>query len=80
MSKYEPSNDFKQELVVRFTYHPPKAGSDQVERYATMRERALGLAGLIVENTPASREQSLALMRLDEAVMWANAAIARREA
>jgi len=33
-----------------------------------------------VANTPESREQSLAITALEEAVMWANAAIARREA
>jgi hypothetical protein len=32
-----------------------------------------------VEHTPESREQSLALTNLEQAVMWANAAIARRE-
>jgi hypothetical protein len=66
------------ELELRFRYHPPKTG--QPERYELIRAMARGLAHDIVANTPASREQSLAITALEEAVMWANAAIARREA
>jgi len=64
------------ELEVRFTYHKPKDG--QPEKYTEMREKAKSLAYLIVGSTPESREQSLTLTALEEAVMWANAAIARR--
>lgn len=65
------------DLVNRFTYHPPKG--DQSKRYEEIRRQGLGLANLINEYTPPSREQSLALTHLEEAVMWANAAIARHE-
>ncbi|HEY6416342.1 MAG TPA: hypothetical protein VIX41_08895 [Acidimicrobiales bacterium] len=65
------------ELEVRFTYHPPTG--DQPERYARIRAKALDLARMIDADTPPSREQSLAFTHLEEAVMWANAAIARRE-
>lgn len=61
----------------RFTYHPPKG--DQTERYGAIRDLAKHLAELITKATPASREQSLALTNLEQAVMWANAAIARNE-
>jgi hypothetical protein len=37
------------------------------------------LAYHIKAETPASREQSLALTHLEDAVFWANAAIARHE-
>ena len=60
-----------------FTYHPPKA--DQPERYAKLRDAAKALAFLIHDLTSYSREQSLALTALEEASMWANAAIARNE-
>lgn len=33
----------------------------------------------IAEFTPTSREQELALTKLEEAIMWANASIARNE-
>lgn len=66
------------ELRNRFTYHAPHG--DQAERYGEIRAKALEYAELICKLTPASREQSLALTKLDEAVFFANAAIARREA
>ncbi|MGP3782344.1 Acb2/Tad1 domain-containing protein [Paenibacillus sp. 1A_MP2] len=37
------------------------------------------MAELIDEQTPKSREQSLAMTNLEQAVFWANAAIARNE-
>ena len=58
-----------------FTYHPPKG--DQENRYLKMRETAKQLAYLMVELCPDGRERSLALTKLEEAVMWANTAIAR---
>lgn len=66
-----------EDLKIRFTYHPPKDG--QTERYETLRAHAKDLALHIVESTPESREQSLAITKLEEAVFWANAAIARNE-
>lgn len=60
-----------------FTYHAPKG--DQAKRYETMREMAKRFAIFIVANTPESREQSLAITKLDEVVMWANASVARNE-
>jgi hypothetical protein len=66
-----------QDLLNRFTYHAPKDG--QVQRYQTIRDQGLHLAQTIVSETPPSREQSLALTHIEDAVMWANAAIARHE-
>lgn len=66
-----------EELDKRFTYHAPKG--DQPERYVSLRARARDLAGAIVNATPDSREQALALTHLETAIFWANAAIARRE-
>lgn len=65
------------DLENRFTYHPPKG--DQPERYVRIREKAKELAELIVSETVGSREQSLALTKLEEATFWANAGIARNE-
>ena len=67
----------KSEIENRFTYHSPK--DDQPERYEALRKRAKGFATLIVKSTPESREQSLAITHLEQAVMWANASIARNE-
>ena len=65
------------DLENRFTYHAPK--SDQQKRYEQLRSEAKALAYSITDNTPPSREQSLALTKLEEAIFWANAAIARNE-
>ena len=64
-------------LENRFTYHAPKEG--QPERYESIRYKAKMLAAYINEYCPESRETSLALTKIEEAVMWANAAIARNE-
>jgi dihydroneopterin aldolase len=66
-----------EELQNRFTYHSPKEG--QPERYVLIRDAAKELAELVLDNTPASREQSLAITKLEEVVFWANAAVARNE-
>lgn len=64
-------------LENRFKYHEPKDG--QVARYEKIRAKALDLASLIDDLAPDSREKSLAVTKVEEAVMWANAAIARNE-
>lgn len=66
------------DLEKRFTYHAP-TGSSQVNRYAQIRNKAKAYAYELKQMTPASREQSLALTHLEDAVFWANAAIARNE-
>jgi hypothetical protein len=68
----------EEDLANRFLHHAPHG--DQAERYEIIRETALSFAKLILDETPRSREQSLAFTALEEAVMWANAAIARNEA
>jgi hypothetical protein len=65
------------DLERRFTYHAPKEG--QGERYAAIRSQALEFAKLINGQVPDSREKSLAITHLEDAVMWANAGIARNE-
>ena len=66
-----------QELENRFTHHAPRG--DQAARYEVLRAAALAFAKMIVELTPCSPEQARSLNSLDEAVMLANAAIARNE-
>ena len=65
----------KEELYNRFTYHKPD--EEQIKHYDSIRSLARILAEDIVQRCPESREQSLALSRLEEAVFWANASIAR---
>ena len=60
-----------------FSYHAPLP--TQPARYVALRESARSFAEQIVALTPASREQSVALTNVQQAVMWANAAIAINE-
>lgn len=60
-----------------FTYHAPTA--EKAKRYEDLRGFAKSLAIAMSEYCPESLELSLALGRLEEAVMWANAAIARND-
>ena len=75
--KYEIKSETKERLENTFKYHTPK--EDQLDRYDCIRAYAFELALTICSCTPPSREQSLALTKLEEAVMHANAAIARNE-
>lgn len=72
-----PSEADKSKIEKAFTYHAPKA--DQPARYTELRDAAKALAEKFSDLAPASRELSLALTNLEQAVMWANAAIARNE-
>lgn len=67
----------KSQIEKNFTYQPPKEG--QPEKYVALREKAKETALLINELCPDSREKSLAMTKLEETIMWANAAIARNE-
>lgn len=66
----------REDIGVRFTYHPPKDG--QVEKYNRIRAEAKALALTIDELCPMGRETDRAFDKLQEAVMWANASIAMR--
>lgn len=63
-------------LAHRFEYHPPKDAETR-----TAHERVRGHSRRLAEELdallPEGREKSLALTKIEEAMMWANAAIAR---
>ena len=67
----------EKDLDNRFTYHKPHG--DQALRYEMIRDSARNFAEQVNERCPDSREKSLAVTHLEEAVMWANASIARNE-
>ena len=74
---YTPTQAQEAQIEKTFTYHPPKA--DQPLKYEEIRKNAKEMAQLFVALCPPSRELSLALTHLEEAMMFANAAIARNE-
>ena len=58
-------------------YHDPLPR--QLDKYSKIRDKAKELAYLIDELVPDSREKSLAMTKLEECSMWANAGIARND-
>ena len=48
-------------------------------RIAKMREGALNLSALVLAVVPPGRERGIALTRIEEALFWANAAVAREK-
>lgn len=58
-----------------FTYHAPNP--NDVPVLSLLREKARGLALMIVKSVPEGRERSLAMTKLEETIMWANAGIVR---
>jgi len=65
----------EQMIEHNFKYHAPKPG--QPEIYQEIRQMAKELAYLIELRVPEGREKALAFTKLEEAVMWSNAGIAR---
>ena len=64
------------DLKTRFTYHPPTQVTGP--QFGGIRSRLLEVAEYIIAHTPNSREQSLSITMLEQAMFWANAAIARK--
>lgn len=67
--------NFNKDIENRFTYHSPS--KEQADTFPIIREKAKELAYLLELHCPNSREYSLALTKLEETVMWANASISR---
>ena len=67
-----------EDLKNRFTYHPPFSDI-RVEKHMEAREQLLKCAEALNAICVSSRELSLAITHLEEAMFWANAAIARHE-
>lgn len=63
------------DLEKNFTYHAPT--EEQKEIYKNIRKMAHDYAEYIQKVSSQSRELSLALTKIEESVMWANAGIAR---
>lgn len=77
LKTYKLTDTQKKRLENNFQYHPPIG--DQAERYILIREAQKTFAETIMTLCPDSRELSLALTAVEDAGMYANAAIARNE-
>ncbi len=69
---------FTPEAIERlFAYHQPK--SDQPHRYHRINEAAKAFALEVLDCTPPSAEQTIAIRKIQESRMMANASIAINE-
>lgn len=59
----------------RFGYHRPN--EVKIKEHELVRAQVKGMAHYWDGNLPNGREKSLAITKLEEAMFWANAAIAR---
>ncbi|MCW5556612.1 MAG: hypothetical protein KIT22_02020 [Verrucomicrobiae bacterium] len=64
-------------LEQNFRHHPPVG--DAAQRHQHIRTAAAAFADLVDQTLPdgAGRERALARTKIEEAMMWANAGIAR---
>lgn len=67
----------EEDLKNRFVYHKPTEYKNNI--YVSIRAMAYEMALYIVENAPDCRETALAVTKLEEAVFWTNAGIARNK-
>jgi len=72
------ANPTHTELIHRFRFHP--ATPARQAQHERVRREVLGLAHVLAELCPASRETHLAIEAAEQVMFWANAAIARHAA
>lgn len=65
----------RQDLVNRFNYHAPSP--EAKVHHEKVREILLEVAVSLTVLVPAGREQAVVLTKIEEAMFWANAGIAR---
>ena len=66
------------DLKNRFNYHAPPTSMPQIgEAHEAVRNKLFAVACEVVALVPQGRELALALTNLEQAMMWANAGIAR---
>lgn len=65
-----------QELVHRFQFHPATDDATR-EAHEFVRASCLDLVHRLKQVVPEGREQALVVTKIEEAMFWANAAVAR---
>lgn len=69
------ASEEREELADRFRYHAPS--EDGKAKHALLSVVMTDAADTVTACCPNGREKSLALTKLEEAKMWASAAVAR---
>lgn len=67
-----------QDIEHRFNFHPATT-EEKRNAHTSMRESCKQTALRINEAMPDCREKSTAITKLEEAMMWANAGLARQK-
>lgn len=80
MNRYDPSGvySYDTDLENRFAFHPATT-EEKRNDHSSVRMKCLELAYFIKNKVPSGHEQDLAVTRLEEVMMWANAGIARNK-
>ena len=79
MRTYMPTPQQNEARERNFKYHAPDLGLEQPTKDEDIRTAGKKLAELLDTHCPPSRELSLAMTNLEQALFWANASIARHE-
>lgn len=74
MAEQQPQRPTQAEIDSWFVYHKPD--ETQIAQYLVLREKAKELAKAIMLNCPQSADRTVAIRKVREAVMTANASIA----
>lgn len=77
MKSYGSSFDDIDNVNARFAQYPVR--EDALHRTSLVQNALKGVALLLLTICPASKERTLAMQQLEEAMFWANAAIVRHE-
>lgn len=65
--------------IINRNFSYKRSSDKSIQNMQKLRIMAKEVAFLIEDRCPESREKSLALTRLEECVMWANASIVRND-
>ena len=75
MSYHDPRSSA--DIDNRFDFHPATTAEKRGE-HGSVREAHKSLAHFVDAHVPPGREKALAITHLEQAMMWANAGIARQ--
>ncbi len=67
-----------EDIEHRFAFHAATT-EEKRDAHTSVRQACRRLADFINESAPDGREKSLAITHVEEAMLWANAAIARQQ-